>query len=138
MANNFNLALRRLSRDKTFTILNLAGLVIGIAAALQVYFIVSYELSIDRWHSKADRIYRVVSTETYRNGLISYDGCAPIPLAEGLRKESGIVQHIRFSLAGGRPVDRSCQTEYGSPYPQHCQRLVRRLETSYGEDHTRR
>ena len=87
MGNNFKLALRRLSRDKTFTLLNLGGLVIGIAAALQVYFIVSYELGIDRFHHKADRIYRVISTETYRNGLVDYDGCSPLPLAPALRSE---------------------------------------------------
>jgi putative ABC transport system permease protein len=87
MGNNFKMALRRLSRDKTFTILNLAGLVIGIAAALQVYFIVSYELSIDRFHPNADRIFRVVSTETYRNGFVDFDGCSPLPLAPALRKE---------------------------------------------------
>lgn len=60
MGNDLKLAFRRLSRDKTFTVLNLAGLVIGIAAALQVYFIVTYEFGIDRFHSKADRIYRSV------------------------------------------------------------------------------
>ena len=87
MGNNLKMALRRLSRDKTFTILNLGGLVIGIAAALQVYFIVSYELSIDRFHPNADRIFRVVSTETYRNGFIDYDGSAPLPFAPALRKE---------------------------------------------------
>lgn len=87
MGNNLKMALRRLQRDKTFMILNLAGLTIGIAAALQVYFIISYELSIDRFHQKADRIYRVVSTETFRNGLVTYDGNAPTPLAEALRKE---------------------------------------------------
>src|SRR6201996_4439472 len=87
MGNHLKLALRRLSRDKTFTLLNLAGLTIGIAAALQVYFILSYEFSIDRFHPKADRIYRVVSTETYRTGLVDYDGCAPIPLAPTFRSE---------------------------------------------------
>lgn len=87
MGNNFKLALRRLSRDRTFSVLNLTGLVIGIAAALQVYFIVSYELSIDRFHHNAARIYRVVSTETYRNGLVDYDGCSPLPLAPALRSE---------------------------------------------------
>ncbi|HVY75197.1 MAG TPA: ABC transporter permease, partial [Puia sp.] len=87
MSLNFRLLLRRLLRDKTFAILNIAGLAIGIAAALQVYFIVSYELSVDRFHTKADRIYRVVSTETYRNGIVDYDGCSPFPLAEALRRE---------------------------------------------------
>ena len=88
MGNNFKVAFRRLSRDKTFTLLNLAGLAIGIAGALQVYAIISYELGIDRFHHKADRIYRVVSTETYRNGLVDYDGCAPIPLPKAFRGTS--------------------------------------------------
>ena len=101
MGKHFNLALRRLGRDKIFTILNLAGLVIGIAAALQVYFIVTYESSIDRFHHNADRIYRVVSTETYRNGLVDYDGSAPMPLWPALRNEFPEPEYVAPVIRNG-------------------------------------
>jgi len=124
MGNNLKMALRRLSRDKTFTILNLAGLVIGIAAALQVYFIVSYELSIDQFHHKGGRIFRVVSTETYRNGLVDYDGSAPLPLAQALRREFPEPELVapvfrigsnEFAIAGTPKKFQIDDTYYASP-----------------------
>lgn len=55
----FKVALRNLVRHRRFTIINVAGLTLGIACAFLVYLIVSHELSYDRYHRNADRVYRV-------------------------------------------------------------------------------
>ncbi len=78
---------RRLRRNRAFSLLNIAGLAVGMAIGLLIFQMVRYELSIDTFHRNRDRIYRVVSMETYRNGVIDYDGDAPMPLADALRKE---------------------------------------------------
>lgn len=79
--------LRSLRKRKLFTLLNTAGLAIGFAISILIFVLIRHELSIDRFHSKRDRIYRVVSTETFRDGQVVYDGCAPLPLSAALREE---------------------------------------------------
>ena len=57
--NNIWIAWRSLKKDLSFSIINLAGLVIGITCCLLILSFVLYELSFDGFHSKKDRIYRV-------------------------------------------------------------------------------
>ena len=52
-------ALRNFSRNRIFGVLNIIGLSIGMAAALILNLYVINELGFDRFHEKADRIYRV-------------------------------------------------------------------------------
>jgi len=53
------ITLRNLSRQKLFTLINLAGLVIGFTCFILVSLYIHHELSYDRFHSKADNIHRV-------------------------------------------------------------------------------
>lgn len=53
---------RNLVRNKTFSIINVTGLAIGLAVSLLIYQFVQLELSYDNFHEKADRIYRVPIT----------------------------------------------------------------------------
>lgn len=57
--NYFTIALRQLWRNKTYSLLNITGLALGLAVSLLILLFVSHEFSFDRFHSKADRIYRV-------------------------------------------------------------------------------
>ena len=57
--NNFKIAFRVLWYDKFNTLLNLAGLAIGITCFLLMGFYVKQELSYDHFNVKKDRIYRV-------------------------------------------------------------------------------
>ncbi|MBX2915413.1 MAG: ABC transporter permease [Cyclobacteriaceae bacterium] len=80
--NYFKVALRNLTRHHTFSIINIAGLSLGITCALFIFLIVNYELSYDRYHVKADRIYRVNNGEPG-----NADTGTPHGLAEILRSE---------------------------------------------------
>jgi putative ABC transport system permease protein len=53
------IALRNLWKNKLFTIINIAGLALGMACALLIIFHVKQELAYDKGFSKADRIFRV-------------------------------------------------------------------------------
>ena len=48
-------------RQKFYTIINILGLAIGLGVCLLILLFVKDELSYDRYHSNADRIYRVLS-----------------------------------------------------------------------------
>jgi putative ABC transport system permease protein len=47
--NYFRIALRQFWRNKTFSFINVAGLSIGISAALVIYLIVHYDFTFDRF-----------------------------------------------------------------------------------------
>jgi len=60
LKNYFKIALRNMFRNKLYSlIINLTGLAIGLAACLMIWLWVQDEMSYDRFHTKADRIYRV-------------------------------------------------------------------------------
>ncbi len=59
--NYLTIAFRNLSKHKSFAAINIAGLTLGITGALIIFLLVRFELSFDTFHSKADRIYRVLS-----------------------------------------------------------------------------
>ena len=60
LKNYLTLTLRRLRRHKGYTFINIAGLAIGIAACLLIGLFLQHELSYDRYHANADRLFRVV------------------------------------------------------------------------------
>jgi putative ABC transport system permease protein len=53
--------LRNMKRQKSFTIINVAGLAIGLTFFILIMIYVQFELSYDQYHEKAHRIYRVAS-----------------------------------------------------------------------------
>jgi putative ABC transport system permease protein len=60
LKNYFKIAARNLLTNKFYSLINIAGLAIGIACFLLILLFVEDELKYDRFHTKADRIYRVV------------------------------------------------------------------------------
>lgn len=71
------MSLRSLLAHRGNSFINVFGLVIGIASALVILAIIRYELSFDRFHGNADRIFRVVTVkgDTYYNPGV----CYPLP-----------------------------------------------------------
>jgi putative ABC transport system permease protein len=59
--NYFKIAFRNLWKNKVFSFINIMGLTVGMTACFLIFLYVKFELSYDSFHSKADRIYRVVS-----------------------------------------------------------------------------
>lgn len=61
--NYFKIAIRSLIRNKAFTFINILGLVLGISFSTMLYTYVSHELSYDSFHTKADRTYRILTSD---------------------------------------------------------------------------
>lgn len=57
--NNLKIAFRNLRKNKGFSFINLFGLTIGLSCCLLIGLFIWNELSFDRYHKNADRIYRV-------------------------------------------------------------------------------
>lgn len=59
LQNMFKIAWRNAIRQKQFSLLNVIGLSIGVTACLLIALYIQDEMSYDKFHEKADRIYRV-------------------------------------------------------------------------------
>ncbi|MFX3626034.1 MAG: ABC transporter permease [bacterium] len=55
-------ALRNIYKNKVVSFINIFGLSVGISSCILIFLYVNNELSYDRHHTKADRIYRITST----------------------------------------------------------------------------
>ena len=60
--NYFKLAFRNLLRQKGYSLINIAGLAIGLVCCLFIVLFIRNELSYDRQNENAERIYRVLVT----------------------------------------------------------------------------
>lgn len=73
LKNYLTIAFRNLLRHKVFSLLNILGLAIGMAACLLILQYVSFEWSFDRFHTNAQDIYRVAN-DRYQNGNLIQHG----------------------------------------------------------------
>jgi putative ABC transport system permease protein len=61
LRNYFKVSYRHLAKNKTFAIVNILGLALGMAAALLIYDYSNFEKSFDTFHANATNIYRVTT-----------------------------------------------------------------------------
>ena len=64
--NYLKTAIRNLSRNRIYSLINIAGLSIGLACAMLILLYVKDEASFDRFHKNAKNIYRVVQKSKYK------------------------------------------------------------------------
>lgn len=72
LKNYLKIAFRNLWRQKTFSLLNLLGLCLGITAALVLFFYIQFELSYESFHEKKDRIFRVTEEFAWAGNYIHF------------------------------------------------------------------
>src|SRR4029078_6595697 len=90
------IALRNFKKDKWYSLLNILGLTLGITFSLFLVFYITDELSYDRYHQKADRIYRIVSYSQERDKNTDWTS-TQLPLAATLKKDFPEVEEsVRF------------------------------------------
>jgi ABC-type antimicrobial peptide transport system permease subunit len=86
--NYFKTAFRSLARNRNYTIINISGLAVGIAVCLIIFLIIQYHTSFDNFHSKKNRIYRVLTEAHHADaGDITYAKNVPFPMPAGLKAE---------------------------------------------------
>jgi putative ABC transport system permease protein len=61
--NYLKIFIRNISRFKLYSIINISGLAVGMAACILILLFIQRELSFEKMHLKADRIYRVLTID---------------------------------------------------------------------------
>lgn len=61
LKNYLRTTYRNLIKYKSYSLINIFGLSLGIACCILIYGYIGYELSYDRYHKNADNIYRIAS-----------------------------------------------------------------------------
>ncbi len=83
--NFFVTAVRNFRKNLSHTLLNIAGLGLGLACCLVVFTIINFEYSFDNWHEKKDRIYRLTNIY-YGDNRTSYNGIINYPTGKAIRE----------------------------------------------------
>ena len=95
----FQLAFRKLWRDKFYTGINVTGLTIGLTAALLLFLWVNNEYSYDTFHPKKDRLYRILSNSSF-GGEREYSSRTPLPLSDAIKEEVPEIQKVSSLMKG--------------------------------------
>lgn len=99
--NNCKVAFRNLWKRKIFSLINIAGLAIGISASLLIYLIIQFDFSFDKQYKDGERIYRVVS-ESSSGGEVFKTAGVPLPMFKAIKNEvSGIELSIPLITRSG-------------------------------------
>jgi len=86
---NLKIALRALWKGRFFSFLNVAGLSIGMACFILIGLHTVDEFSFDRFHTKNERLYRVLTTQEagFRNEPANKEAYQPMPLGPAMAAE---------------------------------------------------
>ncbi|MDZ7898767.1 MAG: ABC transporter permease [Arcicella sp.] len=91
--NYLKIAYRTLLRYKAYTALNVLGLTLGLTCAILIFLMVKFHLSFDQYHSKTDRVVRIVSYFNTPDGEFYTPG-VPAPLGDAARAEIAPLEKV--------------------------------------------
>ncbi|OQP39158.1 hypothetical protein A4D02_17680 [Niastella koreensis] len=113
MINFLKVAIRNLTRNKTFTGINILGLALGTVCCLYIIMYVNDQYSYDRQHKSAANIYRINTLLTLQGGTpINNGSCSP-PIAPTLKKDFPEVEQFTRIVHTGRLGAKQHLLQYG-------------------------
>jgi len=105
----FRVAFRNFWRNKTFSLINILGLSIGISASLVIFLLVQYDFSFEKFEKDSTRIFRVVAQGKNDHGAWQ-NNCMAEPMGPAVKKEASGLEIV----APFRTLD---ETRVTIPYP---------------------
>jgi putative ABC transport system permease protein len=84
--NYLLLTIRNVLRNRSYTLINVLGLTIGLTACIIIFLLISYEVRFDRFHKHYDRIYRITQRTNSSSGE-ELNAATPYPIAKAFRND---------------------------------------------------
>ncbi|MBL0741782.1 ABC transporter permease [Chryseolinea lacunae] len=120
MIRNYVLvAFRNIRRHKVFSFINILGLAVSMSVCLGIIMLVADQLSYDRYNTKHDRIYRVVTRNLNPDGSSAGNDYSTSPqmLAQALTEDfTGVEKAVRFRRGFGNTwIDKEPEFDVNIP-----------------------
>ena len=109
--NIFKIAVRNLTRDISYSLINILGLTIGISGSLFLILYVYDDLSFDRYHEKADRIYRISSRITEPDDAFNWS-VTQVPLSPQIKQDYPEIEQSTRLIQSGRHLYKYEEAEF--------------------------
>ena len=98
--NHFKSSFRNLARNKSFSLINISGLAIGMASAIVILLWIQLQLSYDQFHKNKDRVYQLYN-RIEQGGSIDCWNSTPMVLAPVLKMDYPQVEEtVRLNWVG--------------------------------------
>ncbi len=105
LKNYIKVAFRNIKKYKAYSFINLAGLAVGMSACILILLWVQNELSFNRFHEKADQIFRAVEHERMSDGRALSYPLFPTGFGPALKKDyPQVLETARLRRYRGRIV----------------------------------
>lgn len=105
ITNYLKIAIRSLLRHRFFSAINIFGLAVAMSIGMGIIMLVADQFEYDRYNSKRDRIYRIISTRVNTQGVDEggqRQACSSMALRnELLEKYTGIEKVVRLKWGFG-------------------------------------
>ena len=101
--NYLKTAFRNLKRNKSYAIINVLGLTVGVAASLLIFLVIQYETSFDNFHKKKNSIYRL-GTEFHTQDGVDYSDGISFPVAPALRIDFPQIKEVASIFKNGDQI----------------------------------
>ncbi|MFI5139453.1 MAG: ABC transporter permease [Sphingobacteriales bacterium] len=102
--NYLKIGWRNLWKNKVFSLINILGLSLGMAACFLILQYVNFELSYDHFNKNASDIYRVVNDRYQNNKLIQHGTITYSGVSKAMEDDYPEVQNYTRVLPGGRQI----------------------------------
>ena len=110
--NDLRIGWRNIKKNGIFSIINVAGLSLGIAVVTLILFWVVDELNYNKFHKNLDHIYTVYEHQQYSDGQELFTACTPFPLAKELVNVFSEVENATTFSNLGKQLIRYGDKEY--------------------------
>jgi putative ABC transport system permease protein len=90
----FRITIRRLLRQRIYSITNILGLTVGLIASILIFLWILDETSVDRFHAKTDRTYKVMINDIYADGRLETYEAPTVMIGNALRKDVPEIEEV--------------------------------------------
>lgn len=97
----YKVAWRNITRNKVFSLINIMGLALGMAAAILLLVNILYGLSMDQFHEKKANLYTAYNRGNVNGQLLCWNATAP-PLAGALKNEFPEIKNTARLMGSAR------------------------------------